>query len=633
MLKFRRIAALLLGAVRIAAPLGLLSSAGLAAQSPDRAAPPSAPVVPFAAGAAIYQAHCASCHENPGSHAPAPGALGMLAPESIVRALATGPMKQQGAALSAGDKALVAQFIAKRPLGTADAVAGPLRCKGPAAQFDWSKPPVFPGWGLDAGNTHSISARTAGIGKANVARLRLKWAFAFPNAINAHSQPALAGGAIYVGGNDGTLYALDQATGCARWTYAASAAVRTGVIVSPWRVGNRHAAPLVYFGDTLGNAYALDAVTGKLKWKRSIDAHPTRTMTGTPALHNGVLYVPVSSLEEPAAIVPTYACCTFRGSLLALDAMTGAVRWRSYLIDKPATRVGTTPAGAPIMGPSGVSTWSTPVVDDKRNQIYLTTGDNYSQPSTRNSDAIVALDKATGRIKWASQVEPNDVWNAACMSPAPGSCPKDNGPDHDFGSAAILTQGPDGQSYILAGQKSGVAYALNPDTGRVVWQRKVGRGGVFGGIHFGIAAANELVYLPVSDFPDGVAPDADARPGLYALKLATGEPVWSAPAPHVCGSTPLCQPGYSAAISVTPELVFAGSTDGHLRIFDALDGALLWDKDTNVAFTTVNGTMAHGGSISAGAAPLAAGGQLIVNSGYGFLSKMPGNVLLVFDVK
>ncbi|MEO6152582.1 MAG: PQQ-binding-like beta-propeller repeat protein [Croceibacterium sp.] len=624
----RGLATRLLAVAKLLAPLLLMASAGLAAQSSD-----SPPTPPFAAGAGIYRAHCASCHENPGSHAPAPGALGMLAPESILRALTTGPMMQQASSLTPAQKADVAQYLAKRALGSGAAVAGPLMCRGKAARFDRSKPPVFPGWGLDAGNTHAISSQTAGIGRANVSRLKLKWAFAFPNAINAHSQPALAGGAIYVGGNDGVLYVLDQETGCARWTYAASAAVRTGVTVSPWRAGDTKAAPLVYFGDTLGNAYGLDAVTGKLRWKRSIDPHPTRTMTGTPALHDGVLYVPVSSLEEPAAMVPTYACCTFRGSLLALDAMTGKERWRSYLIDQPAKRIGTTGAGTAIMGPSGVSTWSTPVIDDARRQIYLTTGDNYSQPATERSDAIVALDRDSGRIKWVSQVEPDDMWNAACMSKAPGSCPQGNGPDHDFGSAAILATGPDGKAYLLAGQKSGEAYALDPDTGRVIWKRKVGRGGVFGGIHFGLAAANGLVYLPVSDFPDGVAPDADARPGLYALNIATGAPVWSAPAPNVCGGRPFCQPGYSAAITVTPELVFAGSTDGHLRIFDAIDGKLLWDKDTNVAYTSVNGTAGHGGSISAGAAPLAVGGQLIVNSGYGFLSKMPGNMLLVFDTR
>jgi polyvinyl alcohol dehydrogenase (cytochrome) len=606
----------------VAAALVPLASVALAQSAP----------APFAAGEAIYREHCASCHENPGSHAPAPSTFTMLAPEIILRALTTGPMQAQGVALSGEQRALVAQYLSKRALGSVETLSAASACKGMAAQFDWSKPPTFPGWGLDAGNTHSIPTALAGIGRSNVQRLRLKWAFAFPNAINAHSQPALAGGAIYVGGNDGTLYALDRETGCVRWTFATSAAVRTGVVVSPWQAGKRTVAPLVYFGDVLGNAYALDAVTGRLKWKRSVDPHPTRTITGTPALHGGVLYVPVSSLEEPAAMQASYACCTFRGSLVALDGRTGAVKWQRYLVEKVPARIGTSSAGTPIMGPSGVGSWSTPVIDDARGLIYLTTGDNYSEPNTRLSDAVVALDKATGRVRWASQVTPGDIWNASCMTKT-ANCPEGSGPDHDFGSAPILVRGRDGKSYLLAGQKSGEAYALDPATGRVIWKRKVGRGGVFGGIHFGVAAGNGLFYIPVSDFPDGVNPDAEARPGLYALDVATGAPKWSAPAPRICGTTPFCSPGYSAAITVTPELVFAGSTDGHLRVFDALDGKVLWDQDTNVPYPTVNGVTGHGGSISAGAAPLAADGQLIVNSGYGFLSKMPGNVLLVFDTK
>jgi polyvinyl alcohol dehydrogenase (cytochrome) len=641
----RRIAA----ALRRTLPLGLLLAAGCAAQSRQATALADAGPVAgaraalrdshgkaqdqvFASGAAIYRANCSACHDNSASHAPGTRALGMLIPESVLRALTVGRMKQQAAALSDEQRADVAQFVAGRMLGTGDAVAAPLMCSGKAARFDWAKPPVFPGWGLDQANSHAIPTAVAGLDKGNVARLKLKWAFAFPNAVNAHSQPALAGGAIYVGGNDGTLYVLDETTGCARWTYAASAAVRTAITVGPWTAGDDAAVPLVYFGDSLGNAYALEAATGREVWKRSIDDHPTATMTGTPALHDGVLYVPVSSLEEPAAIDPNYACCTFRGSVLALDAHTGAEVWRTYMIDEPAVPIDTNSVGTARLGPSGVAIWSTPVVDSRRGLIYVTTGDNYSDPATARSDAIVALDLKTGAIRWSNQVEADDVWNASCAIGARENCPVGNGPDHDFGAAAVLAEGSDGNSYLLAGQKSGVGYALNPDTGEMVWRRRVGRGGVYGGIHFGIAAADDRVYLPVSDFEDNVPHDEPARPGIYALDLRTGQPLWSAQSDNVCGGKALCQAGYSAAISVTPELVLAGSTDGHLRIFDAATGKVLWDEDTDIAFTTVNGTLGHGGSMSGGSAPIAVDGMLIFNSGYAFLGKLPGNVLLVYGV-
>ncbi|MEO6387388.1 MAG: PQQ-binding-like beta-propeller repeat protein [Croceibacterium sp.] len=630
----------LVPAIARAVPFALLLVAGYTAQAQQ-----VAPAAPFhdpygktqeqvlAAGASIFQGTCSTCHDNPASHAPGTRALGMLTPESVLRALTDGRMKAQAAALTEEQRADVAQFVSGRVLGQGQAIAAPLMCTGAAAQFDWSKPPVFPGWGFDRNNSHLIAAALARLNPGNIGRLKLKWAFAFPNAVNAHSQPALAGGAIYVGGNDGTLYVLDAATGCARWTYAASAAVRTAITVGPWTAGDTAATPLVYFGDSLGNAYALEAATGREVWKTKIDGHQTTTLTGTPALYDDVLYVPVSSLEEPAAIDPQYACCTFRGSLLALNARTGAEIWRSYMIDEPARQIGTTSAGTAQFGPSGVAIWSTPVIDPRRSQIYVTTGDNYSGQATPHSDAIVALDLRTGAIKWSNQAEADDVWNASCAIGARENCPQDNGPDHDFGSASVLSEGSDGTSYLLAGQKSGVAYAINPDTGEQVWHRRVGRGGVYGGIHFGIAAANDRVYVPVSDFEDGVPHDWDPRPGVYALDIKTGEPVWSAPSANVCAGKALCQPGYSAAISVTPDLLFAGSTDGHLRIFNAASGAVLWDLDTDIPYTTVNGTTGHGGSMSGGSAPIAYDGTLIFNSGYAFLGKMPGNVLLVYTAE
>ncbi len=585
-----------------------------------------------ALGGAVFRESCAACHGSGAGGAPDTTALAFLAPQSVLRALTTGRMQGQGAALSQAQKVAVAEFLTHRRLDTAALAAKPLMCSAKVAKFDFADTPPFANWGLDVGNGHAIPDAVAGLNRGNVARLKLKWAVAFPNVLNAQSQPTLGGGAIFVGSADGTVYALDRETGCARWTFTAPASIRTGIVISPWRAGNARAAPRLYFGDGVGNAYALDASTGRQLWSREMDRHPSTALTGTPTLADGTLYVPVSSFEEVTAAAAGYACCTFRGSLVALDARSGAEKWRTWMVDPPVVH-GKTAKGADRFGPSGVAIWSSPLVDTKRGLVVVTTGDSYSEPTAPLSDAVVAMDVRTGRVVWANQTLGGDSWNMGCGLGEPDNCPEKFGPDHDFGTGAALTTLPDGSQVLLAGQKSGVAYALDPATGKLRWERRVGRGGALGGIHFGIAAAGGRAFMPVSDFPDGGEHPDPARPGLYALDAATGKSLWSAPAADVCNRKPFCQPGYSAAISATGQLVFAGSTDGHLRAFDAATGATLWDADTDVAFATVNGTAAHGGAMSGGSAPIAYHGLLIANSGYGSLGKMPGNVLVVYAVK
>ena len=296
---------------RVLLLLALGLAAGALAVPPEASQPPAAAeayrdrndnIDPAtrAAGLKVYGEVCAACHDVGANRAPQRFILEQMTPESIHRALVSGVMKQVGDALSADEKSAVAQYVSKRRFGAADA-ARPLMCKGKAALFDRAEPPIFSGWGLDPASTHAIPADVAGLNRANVGTLKLKWAFAFPNALRARSQPALAGGAIFVGSHDGTVYALDRETGCARWTFNASAEVRTGIVVSPWTAGDVKARPLLYFGDLVGNVYALDAVTGRQIWRKTVDTHAGATMTGTPSLWQDRLYVPVSSLEEGTA--------------------------------------------------------------------------------------------------------------------------------------------------------------------------------------------------------------------------------------------------------------------------------------------------------------------------------------------
>ena len=583
-------------------------------------------------GQATYKQVCAACHDNGVNRAPPASAIGYISPAAIVEILTNGPMKQQAAGLSAEQKTAVAEFVAGRMIGTA--TASPTRmCAKRTAWFDAAQPPALRGWGLDANNAHSIPTALAGLDRASLAKLRLKWSLAFPDVLYARSQPAFAGGAIFVGSDNGTIYALDPASGCAHWTYHAGGPIRSGLVVDSWKAGDKAAHPRLYFGDMLGRTYALDARTGAPVWQRAMDAHPNATLTAAPALRNGVLYVAVSSLEEPAAGAATHECCTFRGSLVALDAATGNEKWRAWMVGQPTPR-GKNAGGTTLYGPSGVAIWSTPLIDDKRGLAIVATGDNYSAPATKLSDSIVALDLKTGAVRWNYQATGNDMWNAACgYSAGGGNCPDDAGPDYDFGSAPIMARGADGHDYVLAGQKSGILYAVDPDTGALRWKKQVGRGGVFGGIHFGIAAEGGKVFVPMSDMADGKEYDRPARPGVFALDVASGKEVWAAPSGDTCGGKPFCQPGYGAAISVTPDFVLAGSMDGHVRIFDAADGKVLRDIDTAIPYATVNGSEAKGGSMAGGSAPIAWRGKLIVTSGYGGLGKMPGNVMLVYEAK
>jgi polyvinyl alcohol dehydrogenase (cytochrome) len=555
-----------------------------------------------------------------------------MTPAAIHAALTTGVMREQAAKLTEEQKIAVAEHLSKREF-TVQTHASPLKlCEGPRAKFDLGKPPAFSNWGLDPAGTHAIATDTAGLDRKNVGNLKLKWAFGFEGAIRARSQPALAGGAIYVGAQDGSVFALDREIGCVRWRYKAAAEVRTGIVVSPWRAGDSNVRPLAFFGDWAGNAYAVNALTGDLVWKVKADEHPSTVITGTPSLYRNTLYVPVSSLEEASAAAPNYPCCTFRGSVLALDAATGAVKWRTRLAD--ASRVlGKNDRGVDRIGPSGVAVWNSPAIDVKRNRLYIATGDNYTEPTTELSDSIVAIDLATGKVSWHYQALAGDAWNVACVAPVPANCPADSGPDFDFGAGTVLAKAKDGREFVLAGQKGGIVYAIDPDTGKLAWQTRVGRGGMAGGVYFGLAAIDGHAFVPVTDMPDGHPSKFPASPGLYNLDVATGDFIWKAPAPEACAGKKLCLTGYSGAISVTPELVLAGSDDAHVRIHDAATGKVLWDMDTDRDFVTVNGVPGHGGAVSGGAAPIANDGELIVQSGYGFVSKMPGNVLLVFGVQ
>lgn len=576
-------------------------------------------------GGAVYRAHCAQCHDKGVGNAPQLLTLSLSSPELVLAALTSGKMAGEGKALTPAEARAVAMFVTGKSFGAEEAPKQGL-CAGPGghpvAAFD--KPfsgAYWNGWGVDANNRRMQPAAMAGLTADQTPRLTLKWAFGFPGGGKAFAQPTVAGGRLFAGSDSGKVYALDAATGCILWTFKADGPVRSAISIGP--VGTKWAA---YFGDQKAQAYAVDAATGALLWKVRVDEHPAAMITGAPALYDGRLYVPDSSYEEVSGANAKYECCTFRGAVSALDAATGKLIWKSYTIAEEPRPVRKNKQGTQLWGPSGAGVWSSPTVDPRRRAVYVTTGDAYSDPAPRTSDAFLAFDMDTGKLLWSRQLTAGDAYNLGC--PLGDNCPEAKGPDFDFGCSPNLVDLPNGKRALVAGQKSGMVHALDPDQqGEVLWQTRVGKGGPLGGVQWGNASDGQNVYVAVSDH--FATKDPKEAGGMFALKLATGERVWYTPPPG-CGK-PNCSPAQSAAVTVIPGVVFSGALDGHLRAYSTASGRIIWDVDTMVEYNTVNGVKAKGGSLD-GPGPVVVGGMLYVNSGYAFYGEIAGNALLAFSV-
>lgn len=525
---------------------------------------------------------------------------------------------------------------------SASAQDSPGACKEGARAPLQESGPQWNGWSPSANNARFQDAAAAGLSADSVKTLKLKWAFNLGAVGVARAQPVVIGDYLFTTAQNGAVYALDAATGCMRWRFQADHGLRSGVTF-----GHANGTPAVFFGDARATMYALDAETGRLIWKSTPTEHPASLITATPRFYDGVVYQPVSSFEEALALKPGYQCCTFRGSVIALDAATGKTIWQSFTIaQKPApSRKG--PTGVQQYGPSGAAIWSSPTIDPKAGALYVATGDNYSDPPTNTSDAVLAMDLKTGTLLWSQQMTGGDTFNDSCSTPRRANCPSSTGPDSDFGQPPILVGLDGGKRELVIAQKSGMAYALDPDhRGEMLWRTRAGRGGPFGGSQWGSAADGRNMYVAISgqkahavrdpQSPRGFRFVLDPRVGggLAALDLATGKTVWDAPppSPPTCSPTSTdCSPAQSAAVTAIPGVVFSGSVDGHLRAYAAQSGAVIWDVNTARAYDAVNGGKARGGSMDA-AGPAVVNGMVFVNSGYNQWGGMPGNVLLAFSV-
>jgi polyvinyl alcohol dehydrogenase (cytochrome) len=591
----------------------------------------------------IYKARCASCHDTGTGRAPNREALRRLTPQAIGVALTTGSMREQGQELTLDQVQMLARTLGAVPAtapATASATCSPSE---PTSLAKSLEQPNWNGWGANLAQHRFQPAAMAQLAASDVPRLKLKWAFAFPGVSRAFAQPTVVGGRVFVGSAATAVYSLNASSGCQHWVFKPDAPVRTAITIGAGDQGRQ----LAFFGDQRANAYAVDAQTGALVWKRSVEGFPGATITGAPSLADGTLYVATSSAEEVIGANPKYECCKFRGSLSALNAATGEVRWKSYTIPEEPKPVRKNAQGVQLWGPSGAGVWSSPAVDLKRGVVYITTGDAYSDPAGSTSDAFMAFDIKTGKLLWTRQVTSGDAYNVACgMAEALRvNCPEAKGPDHDFGSSPILVDLPNGRRALIAGQKSGVVHAVDPDRGgEILWQTRVGKGSALGGVQWGSAYDGRRVYVALSDVIPETAGTAagpalalgQAPPphtgggGLFALDPASGQIVWTTPHPG-CGGAPGCSPAQSAAVTAIPGIVFSGGLDGHLRAYATDKGAIVWDVDTAQQYKTVNGVTGNGGSLD-GPGPVVVGGMVFVNSGYAFVSGKPGNVLLAYSV-
>jgi len=546
---------------------------------------------------------------------------------SIANALTSGLMKEQGSKLSMLERFQVAGWLGRKTAAGVAASRLANVCKSLPDAGSKDSQAEWLSWGGGLSNARFQPAEAAGLTASDVPRLKLKWAFAVPNASGMRSQPVVDEGRLLFTGA-GVVYSLDPRSGCTQWATELPVVVRSAIVV-----GSPAGVPLAYMGDQAGNVYAINVRTGTPAWQTHVDTHPTALVTGTPAYYHGKLYVPVASYEELAVAQPGYLCCTFRGSVVALDAATGKKLWQTYTVDE-AKIEHTNRAGAKTLGPSGASIWSAPTIDAEKGLLYAATGDNFSDPPTDTSDAVLAFSLDTGQIVWSRQMRAGDAYNAGCSMPDHKSCPDANGPDFDFGASPILATLPGGKRVLVLGQKSGAVYAVDPDQrGKLLWQAQVGQGGPLGGVEFGPAATSNRLFVAISDEAFTATGDLDPTKGggLFAFQLADGKRLWQTPAPACDAARKPCSPAQPGAVTALPDAVFSGSLDGHLRAFSTSNGKILWDYDTRHEYNAINGAPGRGGSLNVAGAVIVNGAVYAI-SGYDQFGAAPGNVLLAFTV-
>ncbi|HXC58993.1 MAG TPA: PQQ-binding-like beta-propeller repeat protein [Steroidobacteraceae bacterium] len=601
------------------------------------AADASAPVHP---GKALYEKHCGSCHDKPDLTRAVPFAqLRNMRLGNLFFAMTNGKMKEQAAALNEQERGQLVDYIVGRQQ-IDESWVDTMRCQQPgagAAKLQREEAANVLGFGFTRDNRRQLSHERSGIATADVPHLELAWALAFPRASTMRAQAAVVGNALYLPVTDeARVFAVDISGGkpCFQWVYASNVPLRTGVAYGVLASGR----PVLAFADAAVNVHLVDARTGKLIWKTPVGRWDLSNATGTPQIFGGRVYMPISASEINFGGEDSHECCKTHGMFVALDASNGRIVWR-YQTMPDAKPVRDRGDGKKLWGPSGAPIWSSPALDARRGLLYVGTGEATSAPAADTIDSVLALEMATGKLRWKFQATADDIFLTSCLRQTKGlNCPREGRLlDVDFGASPILAHRKDGRDVLLAGQKSGTLWALDPDSGKLLWNREFGKGSPLGGIHWGMAANSERVFVPIHKMPDAEGNDPNQTPGLHAVDFTTGEVRWSFTATADCSGdrktrVPTCNAniGLSAAPAVIDGAVFEGSADGFLRAFDVNTGTLLWKFDTARPYDGINGVKGHGGAID-NASIVAANGYVFVNSGYALIGgQRAGNVFLAF---
>ena len=573
--------------------------------------------------AEIFNNRCVSCHSGGVAKAAHLTTFQVMSADYILNTL-NGVMSAQAEGLSEEEKIGISEYITGGKVLTS--LPEPKFCKRNKSKIRLKQDNSYPEWGYDKENSRYALSN---INSENAHKLKLKWAFAYPSATRARSQPSISGNAIFVGGQNLYLYALSRDEGCVIWRTKVDGEIRSAPSIYFSKKGN-----YIFAGDYEGNLYKIDPYNGNIFWKKSLRYHPRVILTGSVRVDNDVVYVPLSSREWADGADPEYECCSFRGGIMALSIDDGSELWTSYSIPLPAKHTGKfNNNGKKILAPSGVPVWNSPTFDLSRNLIYYGTGESYSSPAADTSDAIIAIDKFSGEIEWVYQAETGDAWNMGCFVEADANCPEEDGPDWDFGASVVLAD-IDGKNILFAGRKSGHVYALDPDNkGKPLWIKRIGKGGFLGGVHWGMTTDNKSIFAPIADtnlinkFP------GKPSPGIYSLDGLTGKINWKFTPIDRCAEEqkPACDVGISASLSSTNDLVIGGGLDGWIYVLDKNNGKLLWEFNTNSDISNLAGIKAHGGSIESDG-PVVLDNNIFINSGYLYGGRLGGNVLLNFEL-
>ena len=579
-------------------------------------------------GEELVEENCLSCHGNPDLNLMSLSTMSYISKNEMLQILSEGKMKTQAENLTNQEKEEIAIFLTK---GEAEQDSSPtVYCSKELGADGLKDGSLWSSWGQDSFNKRHQTSTT--INSRNITNLKLKWSFGLRTE-NPRGQPIAVGSVIFISAGD-TTYALDKNLGCAYWTFTSAARLRNAPAF------DTNTKDAIYLIDQDFGTYKINAISGQLIWKVNIPKETQwSTSSASPILVGSKLVVPLSTIETVAPINPKHECCTSSGGIALLDAETGNIIWNHRVLEE-AKYVGKVfVTRTKKFAPAGAAVWNAPGVDLVNKRIFFGTGQSTQSPASEFSDAIITLDLETGKRIWSTQTLSGDAHNVACEIPVVKrlSCPDEDGPDFDFGASVIQSKTSNGESILLAGQKSGWVFGLNNDTGVIKWKTRVGRGGTLGGIHFGMATDDSKLFVPVSDREIGRTYDWEKRPGLYALDIDTGDLIWSYQLDDICKDREAvsgegrCNTGFSAPVSVAGGVLFAGALDGRFSAHSTKDGSKLWEFDTLRSFRTVNNFPAVGGSIDAAGAVIV-DNWVFINSGYSTHGQMAGNVLLAFSI-